>query len=193
MDQRLAEDEDEADQCRVALLHAKDTLPFVAAPEDVAEAILTWRRVLSKEGTPPLRFKPVVIDGRTRCGKSQWAENVFGTNRTLMVNCQGVQEPPLRHFRRNMHDAIVFETSSMSCANGGASSDKSFSILLLIRLRRSSPSLMTPTLLASPRQLLPGGGPTSRNSRRICRSRKIRASGNVCLARVSMWPTFRRN
>ena len=34
------------------------------------------------------------------------------------------------------HDAIVFETSSMSCANGGASSDKSFSILLLIRLRR---------------------------------------------------------
>ena len=26
-----------------------------------------------------------------------------------MVNCQGVEEPPLKHFRRKHYDAIIFE------------------------------------------------------------------------------------
>jgi len=109
MEQRLAEDADEADGRRVELLHRAATRPFVAAPEHVAAAILIWQSVLAKEGAPPRRFKPVVIDGPTRCGKSAWAEGVFGAARTLMINCQDVHEPPLKHFRKAQYDAIIFE------------------------------------------------------------------------------------
>ena len=109
---RLAEDEDLADERRVHKLHESDLLPFVPAPEPVAEALRIWERVRRKEGIPPKRFRPIVIGGDTRCGKSSWALSVYGAARTLQVNCQEVQEPALRHFRRRLHDAIIFEEAT---------------------------------------------------------------------------------
>ena len=57
------------------------------------------------------RFKPLVLDGPTRLGKSVFASQLFGSEQTLVLNCQNLTIPPLRRYAAKWHmiQAIVFE------------------------------------------------------------------------------------
>jgi hypothetical protein len=57
------------------------------------------------------RTKPLVLNGPTRFGKSVFAEGLFGSAHTLVLNCQGLTCPPMRRYAENWQNikAIVFE------------------------------------------------------------------------------------
>ena len=58
------------------------------------------------------RFKFLVMEGLTRMGKSQLAMNLFGYKYTLVVQCQGSNEPNLKEFRYGYHRAILMDEAS---------------------------------------------------------------------------------
>ena len=45
------------------------------------------------------RFKPLVLDGPTRFGKSTFAESLFGTENTIFINCQNTLIPPMQRHK----------------------------------------------------------------------------------------------
>ena len=57
------------------------------------------------------RFKILLLRGWSRAGKTMFAKHIFGEDRTVIVNCQGLGDhlPSLRAFMRCDHKAIVFD------------------------------------------------------------------------------------
>ena len=56
------------------------------------------------------RQRFLVLDGRSRLGKTQFALQIKGADRTLKVNCaQCLREPDLRAFVQGRHEAIIFD------------------------------------------------------------------------------------
>ena len=55
------------------------------------------------------RFKFLVIVGPSRKGKTRWACHLFGMEKTLVVDCQGVQEPNLNSWRADFHTCLVLD------------------------------------------------------------------------------------
>lgn len=69
------------------------------------------------------RFETLLLKGETRLGKTSFAENIFGEDATLTVQCQGLGTdlPSLRDFDRDVHRCIVFdEVSSEQVINNKA-------------------------------------------------------------------------
>ena len=60
------------------------------------------------------RFKFLVLTGPSSFGKTQYAKSLFGSNNTLVVNCQNALEPNLKPFSRRHHKAIIFDECSCS-------------------------------------------------------------------------------
>lgn len=60
------------------------------------------------------RFKPLVLDGDSRFGKTTWAQSFFGQKYTCMVNCQGSCEIVLKSYgsQRNFYKCILFDESN---------------------------------------------------------------------------------
>ena len=85
--------------------------PFKPAPKHVQARIDLWRAVMEQRVEAPTRSKPIVIDGPSQMGKSQWAQQWWGADRTLTVNCQDCVVPPLRDYAQHKHkfDALMFE------------------------------------------------------------------------------------
>ena len=100
---------------------AKDMRPFKACPPHVEARLHLWRQVVDGTCGKPRRSKPIVMDGPSQLGKSQWAIHQFGGIRTLFVNCQDVTEPPLRFYLRmqSRFDALVLEEADwqLVCTN----------------------------------------------------------------------------
>ena len=61
-----------------------------------------------------LRFKPLLLRGESRSGKSMKASSIFGFGKTLAVNCQGVAPalPSIRAFDRMQHKCILWDEVS---------------------------------------------------------------------------------
>ena len=61
-----------------------------------------------------LRYKPLLLLGESRMGKTQKALSLWGFNATLLVNCQGLQTalPCLREWDKARHRCIVFDEAS---------------------------------------------------------------------------------
>jgi len=56
------------------------------------------------------RQRFLVLDGKTKCGKSMFALSLRGPSKTLAINCgTSLQEPDMRHFVRGVHECVVFE------------------------------------------------------------------------------------
>lgn len=57
------------------------------------------------------RFKPLVMKGPSRTGKTQKALSLFGPSRTLSVNCQGISPhiPSIKAFDGTVYRAIFFD------------------------------------------------------------------------------------
>jgi hypothetical protein len=58
-----------------------------------------------------LRFRPLLLRGRSRTGKTSKAMSLFGISHTLSVNCQGLGTslPSIRGFDRSRHRCIVWD------------------------------------------------------------------------------------
>ncbi len=63
-------------------------------------------------GRLPRRFKFLVLNGPSQCGKTVFAQRLFGWQHTLMVDCQGTSTPSIRAFNRSIHKAIVYDELS---------------------------------------------------------------------------------
>ena len=60
------------------------------------------------------RFKMLLLRGGSQAGKTIFAKNIFGSSSTLVVNCQVASTalPSLRHFQREVHQAVVLDEVS---------------------------------------------------------------------------------
>lgn len=60
---------------------------------------------------PLARYKCLLLRGESRSGKSQRALSLFGSDRTLSVNCQGLDAalPCIKKFSRSRHAAILWD------------------------------------------------------------------------------------
>jgi len=85
-------------------------------------AIDLWQRQFE----PPemerlLRFRPLLLRGRSRSGKTCKAQSLFGVEHALLVNCQGLKDclPSIRAFQRSVHKAILWDEISPAqvCTN----------------------------------------------------------------------------
>lgn len=79
------------------------------------EVILQWQsQYTNLQHTKLLRFKPLLLEGKTRCGKSRKAISIYGHDRTMVVNCQGLGAalPSLREFNRDRFSCILFDEVS---------------------------------------------------------------------------------
>ena len=63
----------------------------------------------------------MVLDGPTQFGKSTFAEGLFGSEKTIIINCQNCRTPPMQRFRKDWrkYSCIVFEEVDhlMVCGN----------------------------------------------------------------------------
>jgi hypothetical protein len=76
--------------------------------------ILQWQTQYHLRSSMQLRFKPLLLQGPTRCGKTRKAISIFGHDRTMVVNCQGLGAalPSLREFCRERFSCILFDEIS---------------------------------------------------------------------------------
>ena len=58
------------------------------------------------------RFRPLVLEGPSRFGKSSYALSMYDPGTVLVLNCQDVKEPNLKSFDLQKHQAIIFEEAS---------------------------------------------------------------------------------
>ena len=58
------------------------------------------------------RFKPLILDGDTRLGKSSWVMSWFDVGSVLALNCQDIETPNMKEYKRARHKCIVFEEAS---------------------------------------------------------------------------------
>ena len=98
-----------------ALLRGVVLSPFKEAlPQEQA-----WLDQYRGGVAPALRYKVLVYDGPSRCGKSQRAEHWFGAAQTLTVNCQGVSQPNLRAWLAGpAYKAILFDEADWTLVWG---------------------------------------------------------------------------
>ena len=107
--QAESEQKDRDQQRRLQRDVAKGLKPFREIP-----GIAEWMSAFDVERRTghETRFKFLVLVGPSRFGKTQLAKSLFGVDRTLVLNCQNVDEPNLRPFERRDHRAIVFDEIS---------------------------------------------------------------------------------
>jgi hypothetical protein len=95
-------------QARVKFLLRRNLLEFREEPLEVQQ----WKAQYHDRNFGRLsRFKPLILDGPTRLGKTMWATSFFGSHCTLVLQCQGVSEPSLHAIRNNSqaYKCIVFD------------------------------------------------------------------------------------
>ena len=71
-----------------------------------------WKRQYEIENLGKLvRYKILLLVGKSRSGKTQFAKSLFGNTKTMVLNCQGLGTaiPSLREVNRAVHSCIVFD------------------------------------------------------------------------------------
>ena len=67
---------------------------------------------LPLKSAPLRRYKVLVYDGPSRTGKSERARHWFGSERTLVLQCQGIVHPCLIEWLEGKHCAILYEEAT---------------------------------------------------------------------------------
>ena len=71
-----------------------------------------WKRQYDPHNFGKLvRYKILLLVGKSRSGKTQFAKSLFGNTQTMVLNCQGLGTaiPSLREVNRAVHCCIVFD------------------------------------------------------------------------------------
>jgi hypothetical protein len=99
---------DKDEQWKVQQLLAKTFKPFKTYPK-----VTAWLQMFQEAKYGKLsRFRFLVLEGPSKLGETQLAQSFFGTERTLVINCQDVAEPNLEGYIRGIHKAIVFDEAN---------------------------------------------------------------------------------
>ena len=72
-------------------------------------AVVEWQQ---EHAAVSSRKKLLVLNGRSRTGKTVYAVSLAGAGRGLELNCSGVLDPPLRDFQHDLHDLVLFDEAS---------------------------------------------------------------------------------
>ena len=101
------EKSERAQQRELSMMLQKLLRPFIQHP--VVDA---WKTQFAdqKYGVE-WRFKFLLLRGCSQAGKTVFAENLWGAENTVVVQCQGLGDdlPSLRHLERSEHKCIVFD------------------------------------------------------------------------------------
>ena len=73
---------------------------------------LQVRRWLAAFGVPDWRYAMLVLVGPSKMGKSEWAKDMRGPQKTLLVDCQNALHPDLAEFDPLRHEAVVLDEIS---------------------------------------------------------------------------------
>ena len=101
------EKSEHAAQREVNKLLEKMLRPFIEHP-----LVDEWKAQYSLQSYGVCRrFKFLVLRGCSQAGKTVFAENLWGEQNTIVVQCQGLGAdlPSLRHLERDQHKCIVFD------------------------------------------------------------------------------------
>ena len=55
------------------------------------------------------RRKFLVLDGPSRLGKTMYVKSLFGSDKTLELNCAGEADPQLQDFKHTQHKCVLFD------------------------------------------------------------------------------------
>ena len=103
---------------RIEQAFEKHRRPSIPHPPMVQDFVSQFR---AENFGVAARFKPLVLDGPTRFGKSTFAESLFGTENTIFINCQNTLIPPMQRYKKDWrkYSCIVFEEVDhrMVCGN----------------------------------------------------------------------------
>lgn len=96
-------------------LQESHKLPFVDKPEQVLKFMEQFKGVYGMSR----RFKPLVMEGASQFGKSEFMKDLYGAGDTLVVDCENIGkggEPPLQALedprRKRPYKAILFDECS---------------------------------------------------------------------------------
>lgn len=110
---------DEEDFVRVEQKQILDLIEANRVPFRLILDVALWQRqylewtdggVWGKDS----RFKFLVLTGPSSFGKTQYAKSLWGSDYTLVVNCQNVMEPNLKAYSRRKHKAVIFDECACS-------------------------------------------------------------------------------
>ena len=80
-----------------------------AAPSSRGQSARRW---LASFEDLDWRYAMLVLVGPSKVGKSEWAKDMRGPEKTLLVDCQNAQHPDLTDFDATRHAAVVFDEIS---------------------------------------------------------------------------------
>mgnify|MGYP003340112847 CR=1 FL=1 len=103
--QRIKREEQEKED---ASRTQKNIAVFTAAPVLIPE-VLTWMETFR---SVEMRYRFLVLDGPSCCGKTQFARGLVGPDRCFVADCSGKNHPDLRAFRRKQHTVLLFDEIS---------------------------------------------------------------------------------
>jgi hypothetical protein len=82
----------------------------------IPDAVKAWMAQYEQldKGTPLFRFKTLVLQGPSQLVKTSWATSFYGSDVTLLVNCQRVLEPNLKDFSEDpsKYKCIIFDEAN---------------------------------------------------------------------------------
>jgi hypothetical protein len=103
--QRIKREEQEKED---ASRTQKNIAVFTAAPVLIPE-VLTWMETFR---SVEMRYRFLVLEGPSCCGKTQFARGLVGPDRCFVADCSGKNHPDLRAFRRKQHTVLLFDEIS---------------------------------------------------------------------------------
>ncbi|CAE7310316.1 unnamed protein product [Symbiodinium sp. CCMP2592] len=77
-------------------------------PSRIVPAVVEWMQLFATVGTRA-RFPFLVLVGPSQYGKTEYAKRLWGAERTLVLSCEGIRQPNLKGFQRQVHKCIVFD------------------------------------------------------------------------------------
>ena len=95
------------------MLAAKSAFDETRHPFKIIPEVEAWKeQYAGANASGCSRFKFLILEGESRFGKTRFACNLFGSKFTVVINCQGVQQPYMSRYDPSFHRAIVLDEPS---------------------------------------------------------------------------------
>ena len=78
--------------------------------------VTSWLMSFQAENDNRTRYKFLVLVGKSQVGKTRFAVQIHGAERTMVISAQGIKDIILSDFRRDKHKCIVFDEGNAELA-----------------------------------------------------------------------------
>lgn len=100
------------------LKHSRLQSLIVFKPNKVVQEVLAWQARMGDAFGTATRCPFLVLSGPSLFGKTTFAKNLWGAERSLVLSCQGVKQPNMKKFRREQHKVVIFDEAHHSMVIG---------------------------------------------------------------------------